>query len=230
MARRRRGWRRAAPLVAAACCALVAGAGAATGARSAAPAVENVSLAWIGLDGGIVRRLFSSDPVARVRVADPEARVVEVLVGGSLVDRATVAAPGTVELPVALLRTVAPGGTFSVTVRVTGADGSRVERAFGPVTLGRKEPPAIARLTHRWGSPARVRLDWVPRGGHTPAAVFVVRRGGTELARLPSHVRLYRVATSCTTATTYTVVSVSADGLESAPATTTVPAGSCPRR
>jgi hypothetical protein len=191
---------------------------------------ESITLTWVAERDGRVYRLFESDPVARVRVADPEARKVEVLVGSTHVEVATAAGEGAVfDLPVAVARAVEPGRPFTLTVAVTAADGTRVEQSFGPVTIARSVPGAV-RLRWKWGSPGRVRLDWRVTGGDTPPAHYVVRRGAAVLARLPAAVLFYRVSTRCTASTAYAVAGVSADGVEGPTAQVTVPAGTCPRR
>jgi hypothetical protein len=198
-------------------------------AATTAPSADAITLAWSLLRDGKVHRLFESDPVARVRISHPEVRVVEVLVGTTKVEHLTVV-NGVVDLPVAVPRVVQPGQAFSLTVRVTAHDGVQVERAFGPMTLERAVPADVSGLRWKWGSPQRVRLDWRTAGGSTAAAQFVVRRGTRVLVQLPRNVRFYRVATPCTAPTTYTVASVSADGVEGARVEAKIPAGSCPKR
>jgi hypothetical protein len=196
----------------------------------AAPAPESIQLSWVGERDGRVLRLFESDPVAVVRVVDPTAVRVEALVGALRVGRQTVARAGdAILLPVAVPR-VRAGASLTLTVRATGADGTATERSFGPVVVGRPVPRAVAGLGWRWGSPTRVRLDWRLGPGDTDVAQFVVRRGARILARLPEDVRLYRVTSPCSTAQTYSVASVSADGLEGSPSVLVVPARSCPAR
>lgn len=211
--------------------ALAAGVAALADAAPSAPSADNITLTWLKVRNGQVLRLFESDPVARVRITDPEARRIEVVVGATRVEHLTLpgAAPR-VEIPVSVPRVVTPGQQFTLVVRVTGEDGTTVEKAFEPMTLARPLPHPIARLTAKWGSPTRVRLDWRLGSGDTGVAQFVVRRGARVLARLPGDVLFYRTPVTCAGGASFTVASVSGDEVESTPVEVKVAAGSCPGR
>ncbi len=210
------------------CCLLLVAVPAVAAGERVTVAAESIRFAWIGERHGRIVRLFEADPVARLTVADPDARQVDVLLGQTLLLRTTVPAEGgRVDVPISVARVVPHGRSFSLTVRATGSDGTAVEQVFGPVEVVRATPAPVIALRWRWGSPTRVRLDWRVGTGDTPPARFVVRAGRTVLFQLPADTRLLRVTRSCQIAHTLTVASVSADDLEGVPASVTVPAGSC---